>query len=75
MIPLLLLLNCRHPVLSGDSMLTVTDYGDLLVINGTTVSFGCSSGLMLVGVKSTTCRENGDWEPDPGRIVCAQYFV
>ena len=39
-------------------------------LEGTTVSFSCPPGLVLAGPNTTTCMENGEWEPDPTNIKC-----
>ena len=52
------------------SSLTVLDYSEH-TIAGTTVSFNCSQPReVLLGSNSTTCMDNGRWEPDPSQIMC-----
>ena len=34
------------------------------------VSFSCLPGMVLNGPNSTTCMENGEWEPDPREVAC-----
>ena len=72
--------NCGHP----ESLFTVSndsDYKDSrsvpnidgydgLPIKGSTIMFSCPPGLELIGSNSSTCTENGEWEPDPKGIVC-----
>jgi hypothetical protein len=44
-------------------------YNDV-ALEGDSVSFTCSSGLVLTGPNSSTCMENGEWEPDPREVAC-----
>lgn len=40
-------------------------------VEGTTVNFSCPSRLVLTGPSTTTCMENGQWEPDPrDSVMC-----
>ena len=39
-------------------------------LEGTSIMFHCPSGLTLIGPMSTTCMENGEWEPDPVEVKC-----
>ena len=50
----------------------VTGYSGPPVLEGTIVNFYCSSGLVLIGNKSSTCTAKGLWEPDPGEIMCVE---
>ena len=43
----------------------------ILPIEGATFNFSCPPGLALIGPNSTTCTENGEWEPDPSGLTCA----
>ena len=40
---------------------------------GTTLTLSCPPGRILTGPNTTTCMENGEWEPDPQleRVKCA----
>jgi hypothetical protein len=49
---------------------TVSGYTPLAV-EGTTVTFNCPPGAVLDGIKSSTCMENGEWEPALFEISCA----
>ena len=53
-----------------DSVLKVTDYSGPPALEGTTVNFHCSSGLVLIGNTSATCNAQGQWEPDPNELTC-----
>ena len=64
---------CGHPKLftvSNDSLPIVEGYDDIVPAEGTTVMFSCPLGLVLSGPDSSTCEENGDWEPDPNGLIC-----
>ena len=39
-------------------------------LEGTNVTFDCLSGLVLVGSNTSTCMENGQWNPDSANVVC-----
>ena len=48
----------------------VSGYNDV-ALEGDSVSFTCPSGLILTGPNSSTCRGNGEWEPDPrAEVAC-----
>ena len=40
-------------------------------VEGTTVTFQCLPGLMLNGINSSMCMENGEWEPAPHGVFCS----
>ena len=40
------------------------------LLKGSTLSYSCSPGLVLVGPNTATCMENGEWEPDPREVNC-----
>lgn len=42
----------------------------VLLVEGSTVSFSCPAGIVLIGPNSATCMENGVWEPDPSQLMC-----
>ena len=39
-------------------------------LEGVNITFSCPPGHVLTGPKSTTCMENGEWEPDPKHVNC-----
>ena len=39
-------------------------------LSGDSVTFQCSSGLILVGPSSSMCTDDGQWVPDPQRFKC-----
>ena len=64
--------NCGDPVLSN-STLTGNEISvrTLPVTEGISFNFSCPLGLVLIGPSTTTCMENGEWEPDPRQAKCA----
>ena len=56
--------NCGAPLDESASSVMVMGYNDL-ALKEDSVSFTCSSGLAITGPNSSTCMENGEWEPDP----------
>ena len=40
------------------------------VMEGFVVGFSCRSEFILSGPNSSTCRKNGEWEPDPREVEC-----
>ena len=65
---------CENPEeLIGDSV-TVAGYTPPAV-EGTTVTFHCPPGAVLHGINSSTCMENGEWEPALFDISCTGTIV
>ena len=65
---------CGNPEeLIGDSV-SVSGYTPPAV-EGTTVTFQCPPGAVLDGINSSTCMENGEWEPALFDISCAGTIV
>ena len=58
--------NCGSPLASS---VLVMGYNGV-ALKGDSVSFTCSSGLVLSGPNSSTCMGNGEWEPDPREVAC-----
>ena len=57
-----------------DNFLVVTGYTDPAV-EGSSVNLTCSSGV-ITGPTMTTCMQNGEWEPDPTKVICeGEHFV
>ena len=42
-------------------------------MEGRNVIFSCPPGLVLTGPSTTTCMENGEWEPDPSGLKCESF--
>jgi hypothetical protein len=60
---------CESPEELFGYSVTVSGYTPPAV-KGTTVTFHCPSGAVLDGINSSTCMENGEWEPAPFEINC-----
>ena len=41
-----------------------------LFLEGTSVTFSCPPGLVLIGHSTSTCMGSGEWEPDPTEVEC-----
>ena len=65
--------SCTYPLLKQD-IVHVGDYREPL-LSGAAVSFSCPPGLALNGPNTTTCMENGEWEPDPSLVSCVGEFI
>lgn len=55
--------------MTADTMISITQYIEPAT-EGSIVLFSCPSGLILTGPNSSTCVQNGEWEPDPDLIKC-----
>ena len=66
--------NCGHPellfALSNDSNVPNVVGDDSMPIEGSTITFSCPLGSVLIGSNSATCSRNGEWEPDPSQLIC-----
>ena len=51
-----------------DSLRVLFDIEPALV--GTNATFSCLPGQVLSGPFTSTCLENGEWEPDPQEVAC-----
>ena len=61
--------RCGYPNLQADSPIVVMGYSDP-AREGTSITFSCSPGMILTGPNTTTCMDNGQWEPDPSQAKC-----
>ena len=61
--------DCGYPNFQVDSPVLVMGYSDP-AREGTAITFSCSPGLVLTGPNTTTCMDNGQWEPDPREVKC-----
>ena len=59
-----------NPEVQISNSVTVSGYTDPAV-EGNTVTIHCPPGLVLNGINSSTCMENGEWEPTPYEIYCS----
>ena len=39
-------------------------------LEGNIISYSCPSGLKIAGTNTSTCMDNGQWEPHPSDITC-----
>ena len=64
--------ECGYPTL-GDEAVTILSHmhTDGPWLEGSTISYSCPSGLKIAGTNTSTCMDNGQWEPDPSDITCA----
>ena len=60
--------KCSYPLVEERRVL-VTEYSDP-ALEGDSVTFGCPHGLIMVGSNTSTCTENGQWNPDPTTATC-----
>ena len=65
--------SCTYPLLKQD-IVQVGDYREPL-LNSTILIFSCPLGLVLTGPNTTTCMENGEWEPDLSLVNCIGEFI
>ena len=65
-------MTCDHPLndrVSNGSIILMDYFGPAM--EGTTVTFQCQCPeLVLTGPNTSTCMENGEWEPDPREVEC-----
>ena len=64
-----ILAKCGSIRIDRNELLTITGYREP-ALAGTYVSFGCSPGSILSGPNSSSCTEDGLWDPDPRGVVC-----
>ena len=65
--------NCGNPTKTVFSWEVITDVGysdNSIAMEGAVANFSCPPGLVLTGPSTTTCMENGEWEPDPAYLDC-----
>ncbi len=61
-------MNCRAP-LSPPWNGSVSDHS-VPAIPGARVTFQCDAGLFPEGIMTATCLATGEWDKNPGEIVC-----
>ena len=61
--------KCDDPLELIHSDVIVVGYEDP-ALEGENVTFTCLSGAILSRSNSSTCMENGEWEPDPSEVEC-----
>ena len=75
---IIVIVNCGYPELpptesdSNDSVPRVvsTQYHNDQPIEGSTITFSCPPGLVLIGPNLATCMDNGEWEPVLSGLIC-----
>ena len=61
--------KCDDPSKLIHSDVIVMDYEDP-ALEGENIIFTCPTGALLTGPNTSTCVENGEWEPDPRDVEC-----
>ena len=62
--------KCDSPLTSdGSGVMVTTGYSDL-ALEGTNITFNCSSGFLLNGSTMARCAGTGQRKPDPREIKC-----
>jgi hypothetical protein len=62
--------ECGYPT-PADEMVTVHSHTEGPWLEGHTISYSCASqGLKVTETNTSTCMDNGQWEPDPSDITC-----
>ena len=64
-----ILAKCGHLGIDRNDLLTITGYREP-ALAGANVSFDCLPGSIFAGPTSSSCTEDGLWDPDPRRVVC-----
>jgi hypothetical protein len=54
-------INVSHSISESDT-----------VQEGTIITLSCPPGFILTGSNTSTCMDNGEWEPDPRLVECIQ---
>ena len=68
-----LLVSCGDPtnLTKNSSKISIAYYVHTTPpVEGMQIYFSCSPGLLLSGPNSSTCMENGEWEPTPQEVAC-----
>ena len=60
--------KCSYPLVEERGVLIAEYSGPTL--EGDSVTFGCLHGQIMVGSNTSTCMENGQWNPDPATATC-----
>ena len=65
--------TCGKPQIQSDDIIVFVVMGydeSAPVMEGTKVNYTCPPGLVHSGPTSSTCMQNGEWEPDPREVMC-----
>ena len=60
---------CGYPT-PKDDVVTVLNHTEGPWIEGSIIVYGCASDLKVTETNTSTCMDNGQWEPDPSDIIC-----
>ena len=66
--------KCDDPLELNHSDVIAEGYEDP-ALEGENITFTCLSEAILCGSNSSTCMENGEWEPDPSEVECTRELV
>jgi hypothetical protein len=61
--------KCDSPILRDESVV-ISGNTESPILEGSTITYSCSIGETLTGSNTSTCTDNGYWEPDPMDISC-----
>jgi hypothetical protein len=61
--------KCDLPILRDESVI-ISANTEGPILGGSTISYSCSNGRTLTGFNTSTCMDNGHWEPDPVDTSC-----
>ena len=63
--------ECGYPTPSDENlMVTILRHTEGPWIEGSIITYSCASGLKVAETNTSTCMDNGQWEPDPSDITC-----
>ena len=66
--------RCANPVSAAvredPTVRVVTNQESDIFLEGAIATFTCPTGLALAGQNTSTCMENGEWEPNLGQVTC-----
>ena len=62
--------KCDDPSMLIHNDVIVVGYEDP-TLEEENITFTCPTGAILTGPNSSTCVENGEWEPDPRELECS----
>ena len=66
--------TCPQVQIDLDDLIMVVKHRNP-AMQGTTVSFSCPPGLLLIGSNASTCMGNGEWEPDIKGTRCKGHLI
>ena len=70
-IHMLLAVTCDLPTQLLNFLVTVVNESqDNPYIEGQFITYTCPPGFVLTGPNTSVCTGIGEWEPDPGHVIC-----